>query len=231
MPQLWLVRHAPVLAPPGICYGQLDLPVELEATARCAERLASTLPRTLLHTSVLRHSTLQRCELLAQAAYALRPDFTLKSDARLRELNFGAWEGLAWATLPRAELDTWAAQLATYAPGGGERLIDMLARVGAALQEDSTVASETGSDVVWIAHAGVARCVQWLLGERAQRGNPPCSAHWPVHAPAPGAWALYPLPFSPSAAVHRPQEAHTRPAQGAAQEQTPSAPMAPPGPV
>lgn len=204
MPQLWLVRHAPVLAPPGICYGQLDLPVGLEATARCAEQLASAVPRALPRSLVVRHSTLQRCELLAQAAYALRPDFTLKPDARLRELDFGAWEGLAWEALPRAELDTWAAQLATYAPGGGERLVDMLARVGAALQEDSAVAGETESDVVWIAHAGVARCVQWLLGERGQRGDAPCSAHWPVHAPAPGAWALYPLPFSPSATARRP---------------------------
>lgn len=201
-PRLWLVRHAPVLAPTGLCYGQLDLPADPQATARCAERLAEALPPR----AVLRHSTLQRCELLAQAVQALRPDLTLKPDARLRELDFGAWEGQTWAALPRAELGAWAAQLATYAPGGGERLVDMLARVGAAL-EDAVHQSEKGAGTarngVWIAHAGVARCVQWLLGERASAGHAPCSAHWPLQAPAPGAWALYELP-SPGAAALRP---------------------------
>lgn len=191
-PRLWLVRHAPVLAPPGRCYGQLDLPADPQATAHCAGRLALALP----HGAVLHHSPLQRCELLALAVQALRPDLTLKSDARLRELDFGAWEGQAWADLARAELDAWAAQLATYPPGGGERLVDMLARVGAALREARTLAARTEGDVVWIAHAGVARCVQWLLGERAGH-HAPCSAHWPVSAPAPGAWARYPLPAPP----------------------------------
>ena len=201
-PRLWLVRHAPVLAPTGLCYGQLDLPADPDATARCAERLAEALPPR----TVLRHSTLQRCELLAQAVQALRPDLALKPDPRLRELDFGAWEGQTWAALPRAEVDAWAAQLATYAPGGGERLMDMLARVGAALQEsfrESEKGAGSACDRVWIAHAGVARCVQWLLGERARAGHAPCSAHWPLQAPAPGAWALYELP-SPAAAVHCP---------------------------
>lgn len=201
-PRLWLVRHAPVLAPTGLCYGQLDLPANPDATARCAERLAEALPPR----AVLRHSTLQRCELLAQAVQALRPDLALKPDPRLRELDFGAWEGQTWAALPRSEVDAWAAQLATYAPGGGERLVDMLARVGAALQEsfrESEKGAGSACDRVWIAHAGVARCVQWLLGERARAGHAPCSAHWPLQAPAPGAWALYELP-SPAAAVHCP---------------------------
>lgn len=201
-PRLWLVRHAPVLAPTGLCYGQLDLPADPQATARCAERLAKALPPQ----SVLRHSTLQRCELLAQAVQALRPDLALKPDARLRELDFGAWEGKTWAALPRAELGAWAAQLATYAPGGGERLVDMLARVGAALDEsfhESGKGAGRARDGVWIAHAGVARCVQWLLGERARAGHAPCSAHWPLPAPAPGTWALYELP-SPGAAALRP---------------------------
>ena len=192
-PHLWLVRHAPVLAKPGICYGQLDLPADPAATAHCAEQLAGALPQSI----VVEHSTLQRCELLAQSLKALRPDLTLNSDARLRELDFGAWEGQPWSTLPRDELDAWAAQLATFAPGGGERLVDMLTRVDAALQATHALAREAGTDAVWVAHAGVSRCVQWLLGERARAGHAPCSTHWPLQAPAPGAWTIYrldPLP-------------------------------------
>ena len=39
--RLWLVRHAPVLAPPGTCYGQLDLSADSQATAQCAQKLRS----------------------------------------------------------------------------------------------------------------------------------------------------------------------------------------------
>ncbi|MGP1628875.1 MAG: histidine phosphatase family protein [Giesbergeria sp.] len=200
VPRLWLVRHAPVLAPPGICYGQLNLPADQEMTARCAESLANELP----HGSVLHHSTLQRCELLAELIHATRPDLILIPDMRLQELDFGVWEGQPWAALPRADIDAWAAQLPTFAPGGGERLIDMLIRVNSALQEARAEAHETHRDVVWVAHAGVARCVQWLLGAHARAGRVPCSAHWPVQAPAPGAWALYDLNLlSPDAEVRR----------------------------
>ncbi len=195
-PRLWLVRHAQVLAVPGVCYGQLDLPADRDATQRCAQALAAALPQSV----VVRHSTLQRCELLAQSLQALRPDLTLKSDARLRELDFGRWEGQPWASLPGTELGAWAAQLATYSPGGGERLVDMLARVDAAMREAALLASATGGDVVWISHAGVARCVQWLQSERASAGHPPCSAHWPVQAPALASWAHYGL-TSPDAAA------------------------------
>jgi len=43
--RLWLVRHAPVLAPPGTCYGQLDLPADPQATLQSARALATALPR------------------------------------------------------------------------------------------------------------------------------------------------------------------------------------------
>lgn len=186
--RLWLVRHAPVLAPPGTCYGQLDLPADPQATLQSARALAAALPPA----AVVHHSTLQRCELLAKAAQALRPDLTLKPDARLREIGFGDWEGRPWAALARSELDAWTAQLATYRPGGGERLADMLERVGAALH-DACAAGSPGN-VVWVSHAGVARCVQWLLGAP---GRLPGVADWPVVAPAPGAWTHYALPARP----------------------------------
>ena len=35
-PTLWLLRHAPVLAAPGLCYGRTDLPADPAATHRAA---------------------------------------------------------------------------------------------------------------------------------------------------------------------------------------------------
>jgi alpha-ribazole phosphatase len=98
-------------------------------------------------------------------------------------MDFGTWEGLPWESVPRAELDAWAADLHAYAPGGGEPLAQMLARVQSALQERDPA----DTDQVWISHAGVARCVHWL---RAHPGRQATAAEWTQAAPAPGQWLI-----------------------------------------
>ena len=185
--QLWLARHAPPLAPPGLCYGALDLRADPAATARSAQQLAAALPQALQ----VRHSPLQRCVQLADALQALRPDLHVRSDARLVEFDFGAWEGRAWSDIARTDIDTWTAAFATHRPGGGDSLAAMLARVAAALQDARQHAAHGGSDVLWISHAGVARCVQWLL--QAPAGSWPRADQWPVTAPAFGAWTRFAL--------------------------------------
>lgn len=197
MAHLWLVRHARVLAPPGICYGRLDLSADHQATLASARALATTLPAGLTVSC----STLQRCEQLAHAVIALRPDLTLKMDARLCEIDFGRWEGQPWHAIDKHEIDAWAGNLAHAAPGEGETLALMLERVARALHDARLAAqakleptqAPVTRDVVWIAHAGVARCVEWLLGPGAALGRLPTALEWPVHAPAPGEWVCYPL--------------------------------------
>jgi len=58
-----------------------------------------------------------RCVLLARALAAPREP-VIADD--LQEMNFGAWEGKPWADIPRDELDAWAADVWSYAPGGTE---------------------------------------------------------------------------------------------------------------
>ena len=180
--QLWLARHAQPLVAPGLCYGALDLHADPAATAHSAQQLADALPQALQ----VRHSPLHRCVQLAHALQALRPDLHLQPDDRLGELDFGAWEGRAWNAIARADIDAWTAAFATHRPGGGESLAAMLARVAAALQDARAYAAHSGSDVLWISHAGVARCVQWLL--QAPAGSLPRADQWPATAPAFGAW-------------------------------------------
>ena len=184
-PTLWLLRHAPVLAAPGLCYGRTDLPADPAATRRAAETLAKQLPRG----TVVRTSPLQRCELLAHDLQALRPDLTFTPDARLREMDFGRWEGQTWDAIGKSAIDTWVAGFATHAPGGGESLAHMLHRVAAALQTAREWRNDQGTmDVVWITHAGVARCVAWLQ-ERGESALPR-SEDWPVAAPGWGEWEI-----------------------------------------
>ena len=135
------------------------------------------------------YSTLQRCELLAHELQALRPDFTFTPDARLREMDFGRWEGQPWDAIGKSAIDTWVAGFATHTPGGGESLAHMLHRVAAALQTAQAWRTEQGvGDVVWITHAGVARCVAWLQ-ERGESALPR-SEDWPVAAPGWGEWEI-----------------------------------------
>jgi len=181
-PRLWLVRHAAPLVAPGICYGRLDLRADGQATQQAAQALARALPPRVRLFS----SPLQRCTQLAQALRVLRPELHCEEDARLQEMDFGQWEGRPWNDLPRAELDAWAQDLNGYAPGGGEPLAAMLARVQSALEDTRQRAS--AQDTVWISHAGVARCVHWL---QQQAGQTPTSAQWTQAAPAPGEWLIF----------------------------------------
>ncbi|MBS0508918.1 MAG: histidine phosphatase family protein [Proteobacteria bacterium] len=190
-PRLWLVRHARPLVAPGLCYGRLDMPADASASRAAAAALARALPPRVARAW---HSPLQRCELLALDLQALRPDLASRAEPRIAEMDFGAWEGRAWSAIARAEIDAWAADLAGHAPGGGEPLVAMLARVDMALRHAASCAQ--GGDVLWITHAGVARCVQWLLAHGGARA--PRAHEWTMAAPDFGAWMTLALPIAPA---------------------------------
>ncbi|MBK6868027.1 MAG: histidine phosphatase family protein [Burkholderiales bacterium] len=167
--KLWLVRHAEPLAAAGLCYGSTDLPAHTLATRQVAERLATQLPPGLS----LQVSPLLRCRQLAVALQARRPGLIAAIDPRLRELHFGAWEGVRWADIDRAEFDVWLADFAEVPPGGnGEPVRALMARVAAAW--DAWRAG--GRDAVWITHAGVMRAA--LLLSRGMR-LPARARDWP----------------------------------------------------
>ena len=186
--RLWLVRHAPPLVAPGTCYGAWDLPADSAPTRACAQQLGQALPGPAL----VWHSPLQRCLQLAQAVQSARPDWQPVPDTRLREMDFGAWEGRPWNSLAKADIDAWTADFAHHRPGGGEPLTDMLERVGQALQDTRAAAQAAGlAHAVWLTHAGVARCVVWL--QQHPDGRLPSADQWPAHAPAWGAWSTLDL--------------------------------------
>lgn len=180
--KLWLVRHAPVLLAPGSCYGALDVPADAQATAQAAQALAAALPPGMRVST----SPLQRCEQLAQALYGLRPDLTLQSDARLREMDFGAWEGRAWNTIVQNEFDAWTTDFANHAVGGnGETVRSVMARVGAAFD-----ALPRDADAAWITHAGIIRATLLLAQGIRQVSR---ADEWPLETTACGEWRVLPL--------------------------------------
>ena len=175
---LWLARHAQPLVAAGVCYGALDVAADGQATRVAAQKLAEALPKGIYVTS----SPLQRCEQLAQALYALRPDLIPIFDPRLREMDFGHWEGQRWDAIGQPALEAWTADFARHQPGGGESVHMFMQRVAAAW--DALGAQPT----LWITHAGVARaCSLLAAGIRdIQQAD-----QWPHAAPGYGEWVIF----------------------------------------
>lgn len=149
---LWIARHAKPLVQPGICYGAMDVPADADLTRTAVLALHQALPAD----TVVRVSPLQRCMQLAGCLQALRPGLVCTPDARLREMDFGTWEGVPWAQIPKDAVDAWTADFAQHRFGGKESASEVLARVASAWDalEDAPT--------LWIAHAGVAQAATLL---------------------------------------------------------------------
>lgn len=145
--QVVLIRHPAVQIAPGTCYGRLDLPLHADAAAAAASlRCVVAGCAGRVWTSPAR-----RCRTIAGAAAVV--------DARLRELDFGAWEGLAWDRVPRDVLDRWAADPLGFAPPGGESGAALLARVGSF----HAAIGARGEDCVVVSHGGPLKLLAALL--------------------------------------------------------------------
>ena len=145
---LYLVRHPQPDVAPGLCYGASDVPVSDTELARVHAMLA------LPHDLPVYASPLQRCALLAERLAPGR----VTLDARLAEMDFGAWELRPWSDIPRADVDAWAADLLHYRPGGAENVLDVAHRVQAFMDELNE------SSALVVCHAGTIRLLAALHG-------------------------------------------------------------------
>jgi len=146
MTRLWWVRHAPTHARGFV--GWTDLAADLSDSAAFA-RLRATLPGDALVIS----SDLARARATADALVGGAP--RLPDDPDLREIHFGAWEGLTWEEIaardPALSRAYWS-EPGTHAPPGGESWNSAAARVSRAA--DRLAAGYRGRDIVVVAHYG-----------------------------------------------------------------------------
>lgn len=152
-PGLTLFRH-PKTAAEGIVYGRHDPAPAPEAPAQIESALARA--RALRLQGPVIASPAGRAQALA-LPLAAALGVAVQTDEDLRELDFGAWEGLRWDALDRAQSDPWAEDPWRRAPPGGERFADLVARAAAAL-------ARAPSGAVLVTHAGVIRAA-WMLRE------------------------------------------------------------------
>ena len=155
--RLWLVRHPRPDVPAGLCYGASDVPI-VDAHL---DELLDVLPARLPRDAALYSSPLSRCLRLARGLQAA--GFGAPAvDARLREMDFGRWEGRTWSEVPRDEIDAWRDDIERYAPPGGEPLAALIAR-----GLDFVATLPHPQDAIVVTHAGV---IQTLV--RGLRGQP-----------------------------------------------------------
>jgi len=152
-----LIRHAQPAVDPGICYGSLELALMEPMQPEASLIVAGIGAPDVIVTSPAARARDSASQLIA----CLPTPQACEIEPRLREMDFGSWEGQRWDAIPREALDLWAGNLMTARPHGGETPAEMLERVGS--WADSL---DTQSDArLWVvSHAGTMRMLaaHWL---------------------------------------------------------------------
>jgi alpha-ribazole phosphatase len=150
---LYLVRHGRTVGAEGRCIGRTDL--ELAPSARDGlHRLALSFPSP---PAALYTSDLARCRQTADvlaSAWGAEPI----ADRRLREVDFGEWDGRSWDELQASDGDrlaTWMDAWVETGPPGGESFRAVAERTAAWLAELRD--GQRDGDIVVVAHAGSIR--------------------------------------------------------------------------
>ena len=154
--RLYLLRHGEVAeAWRRRIYGDLDVPLSPrgeEQSREAARRLAS------VPLDAVVSSGLARTEHLAACLHEGR-DLPRRIDARLREIDRGAWRGRLPEEVDREHERGWSAWMedpTDRRPPGGESLADLAMRVRAAIAE--LLHEFAGGHVAIATHSWVVRC-------------------------------------------------------------------------
>ncbi|MDE2346878.1 MAG: alpha-ribazole phosphatase family protein [Gammaproteobacteria bacterium] len=147
---VYLIRHTRPDLGPDICYGSLDVALAPDFEI-VAERVAAALPRAV----PVMTTQARRCRPLAELV-AGRLGSRLIVDDRLRELDFGRWEGVAWCDIPRAQTDAWTRDVWNRSAPGGESYAAMHGRVLAAWE---AMLAGSYDALALIGHAGPLRAL------------------------------------------------------------------------
>ena len=159
--QIGLMRHPPVQIPVGLCYGHSDIPLcdGWEQYVSISENFKVKFIYT---------SPLARCLKLAQTI-SRHYHIPYQTDERLKELNFGQWEGKKWDEIPKKLIDDWAQNPWTWQiPDGesGQLLLNRVTEIWLEIKKQQ-------QNILIISHGGPLRLLrQIVLGKSIELLGP-----------------------------------------------------------
>ncbi|MDD2438460.1 MAG: alpha-ribazole phosphatase [Massilibacteroides sp.] len=145
--KIYLIRHTSVDVPKGICYGQTDVALNVsfeEEAAKVKTDLGHIKP------DVGFSSPLSRCTQLAR--FCKVENVIL--DNRLKELDFGDWEGKEWNNI---DLSVWKTDWINSSVPNGESFIKMYERVASFFDQ---LRKENYDTAIVFTHGGVINCAR-----------------------------------------------------------------------
>ncbi len=155
MSTLLFLRHAETDLAGTFC-GHANPPLNARGWAR-VEQLARELSEERFNAVYT--SDLLRARLMAES-FAAESDVPCHARTGLRELYFGAWEGMTWAQIEVHDPDfsaRWLKEFPYLPAPAGESVAAFEARVLA--EVDALVERHAGQRVLVVTHAGVMRVV------------------------------------------------------------------------
>ena len=148
--RLYIIRHTPVSVPSGTCYGASDVALTADWPEHL-DKIRDKLPLADISEDNLYSSPLTRCATLAKE---LGP--TPSFDDRLKEMDYGDWEGRPWAEIDTVERDAWLSDLESYRTPNGESLGDVYQRASQCVSE---IARRDHEVAFVVTHGALIRCL------------------------------------------------------------------------
>lgn len=171
-PQLVIWRHPKPVGAAGRCIGRTDLAVDHRRAKRLAHRIRAAARRhgwpRLIVTSPLRRGR-------AVGRWLRRWGWRHEVDARLLEMDFGAWDGRPWEQLGPEQFAAWDLDFCGHAPGGGESVTQLRQRVETFLADlPASDAPADDAPRLCVGHAG------WINALAVRHIQSPSAREWPL---------------------------------------------------
>lgn len=155
--QLYLVRHgATVVNEKGLYQGWTDAALTETGKRQC-ELVKEKLSRVKFDTVI--SSPLERAVSSAQIIAGIPRNYIITNEA-LKEINFGAWEGLSFCEAEQkypAEGRAWCTDWINCGPPQGENFAVFYQRVVVGLEQ--IINCYPGKTVLLVSHDGTLRCI------------------------------------------------------------------------
>jgi alpha-ribazole phosphatase len=159
MTRVAFVRHGRAIVAENLCIGHTDVPLSPEGAASIkALATSARLHDARIVSSDLRRAT-ESATIIAEAiCHPERSEGSaVQHDARLREMDFGDWDGRSWADIERDDgerLHDWLNRWVDVAAPRGESAADV---AGRATEWIAEVLPTSGEPIIVVSHAGWIR--------------------------------------------------------------------------